>query len=221
MLQTLRCCAVAVLVALPAGAAAQSFEGRITATMAGNEVVIFSKGGKSRMEMSASGMPMTMIMDYQGGAIVTLMPGQRMFMRMDVKQIERAMRSASDTAGPPKYTRTGRRETIAGVGCEHILFEAKQGKQMDVCAAQGMGFFGGGGGMGSRGPGVPAGYEQMMREFKDGFFPLKMEMIEGTKRTQIMLVKTVERQRVDAAQFEVPAGFTEMKMPAVPPGGRP
>lgn len=225
MLHSIRCSAVAVLVALPAGAAAQTFEGRITAEMSGNEVVIFTKDGKSRMEMSASGIPMAMIMDYQGGAILTLMPAQRMYMRMDMKQMERTMRSmtqSTDSAGTPKYTRTGKRETIAGISCEHILFEPKDGKQMDVCAAKGMGFFGGGGGMGRRGgPGLPAGYEQLMREFKDGFFPLKMEMIEGTKRTQIMVVKTVERQRVDAAQFAVPAGFSEMQVPTLPGGGRP
>ena len=229
MFRSIRCSAVAVLVALPAGGVAAqstpaSFEGRITAEMSDNQVVILSKNGKSRMEMSASGVPMAMIMDYDAGAILTLMPAQRMYMRMDLKQMEQTMRSmtqTTETAGPPKYTRTGRRETIAGVSCEHFLFEAKEGKQMDVCAAKGMGFFGGGGGMGRRGAGVPGGYEQMMKEFKEGFFPLRMEMIEGTTRTQFMVVKTIERQQVDAGQFEVPAGFSEMKMPTTPGGPRP
>lgn len=228
MLQSIRCCAVAVLVALPAGAAAQTFEGRVTADMSGTEVVIISKDGKSRVETSASGIPMTMIMDYQSGSMTTLMPAQRMYMRMDLKQMEQAMRgmgTGDATSAPPKFTRTGRRETIAGIGCEHVVFEAKDGKQMDVCAASGMGYFGAGGsgggpmGRGRGAPGIPAGYEQLMKEFRNGFFPLKMEMVEGTKRTQYMLVKQVERQRVDAAQFEIPAGYSEMKIPTVPPGG--
>lgn len=219
MLQTMRCCAVAVLVALPAGAAAQSFEGRVTAEMGGSPVVIIAKDGKSRMEMSTSGMQMTMIMDYQAGQITTLMPAQQMYMRMDMKQMEQMARSMGQTGtDAPKFTRTGKRETIAGISCEHILMELKDGKQMDVCAASGMGYFGAGGGApgGRGGPGLPAGYEQLMREFQDGFFPLRMESIEGTKRTQMMLVKSVERQRVDPALFEVPAGFQEMKMPGRP-----
>ena len=220
MLPMMRCCAVAVLVALPAGAAAQSFEGRVTAELSGSPVVIIAKDGKSRMEMSASGMQMTMIMDYQAGQITTLMPAQQMYMRTDLKQMEQIARSMGQTGTDAlKFTRTGKRETIAGISCEHILMELKDGKQMDVCAASGMGYFGAGGGapMGGRvGPGLPAGYEQLMREFKDGFFPLMMEAIEGTKRTQMMLVKAVERQRVDPALFEVPAGYQEMKMPGRP-----
>ena len=55
--------------------------------------------------------------------------------------------------------------------------------------------------------------EQLRKEFKDGFFPLKIESIEGSNRVTRMEVKTVQRQSVDGALFTVPAGFTEMKMP--------
>jgi hypothetical protein len=72
-----------------------------------------------------------------------------------------------------------------------------------------------GGGPMSRGPAMP-NYADLMREFKDGFFPLKIEMVEGTKRTPFLLVKTIEPQRVDAALLAVPEGFQEMSMPAMP-----
>jgi hypothetical protein len=59
--------------------------------------------------------------------------------------------------------------------------------------------------------------DQLMRDFKDGFFPLKIESVTSTERVVRMLVKTLEPQAVDAKLFDVPADYTEMKMPV----GRP
>ena len=228
MLRLICCATLVVLLPATPAVAAQAFEGRITAEMAGPggaamPMVILAKGGKSRMEMVAGGMPMAMIMDYAGGSITTLMMSQKMYMKMDMKQMDqqmRAMAGTPDAAAAPKYTRTGRRETIAGQSCEHVLFDSKDGKQMDICAAQGLGFFGGAGGPGGgRGAGIPGGIDQLMKDFKEGFFPLRMEMVEGTTRRQVLLVTKIERQAVDAALFTVPAGFAEMQMPAMP--GRP
>jgi len=77
------------------------------------------------------------------------------------------------------------------------------------------------GGRGAPGGGIPAGYEQLVTEFKDGFFPLRIELVEGDKRTQFLLVKKIEPQSLEASLFEPPAGFQEMKMPAMPGMGRP
>jgi hypothetical protein len=168
---------------------------------------------------------MYMLMDLEGDALTMVMPAQQMFMRTDLKQMEQQMGSSSRAPQPPpKFTRTGRTETIAGHDCEHVVFEMDGGKQLDVCAAKGLGFFGGpaGGGMmggGRGGARIPAAYQQLVKEFKEGFFPLRMEMVEGTQRTQVFLVKKIERQALDAGLFEVPAGFQEMTMPGMP--GRP
>lgn len=220
MLRILRSSLVALVVTAPA-LAAQDFEGRVTATIYGGgdrppaDVVILLKSGKSRLETSMGGMPMSMIMDYSGGTITTLMAPQKMYMKMSLQEAEAGMRGMAGAGGAsaelPTIKRTGKRETIAGVSCEHVVFEIKDGRQTDVCNATGMGFFGGGGGMG-RGAGVPAA-DQLRKEFKDGFFPLKIETISGTTRTTVMQVKTVEKQAVDAAKFTVPADYTEMKMP--------
>ena len=228
MLRLIRCSTVALTfcVGVPALAAAQEFEGRITVEMnAGPNrpavpMTILAKGGKSRMESNAGGMPVAMIMDYSAGTITTLMTAQRMYMKMDMKQMEQQMRAMAGADAPteaPKYTRTGKRETIAGTSCEHVVFDGKDGTQLDVCAAKGLGFFGGSQG-GGRGAGIP-GYDQVMKDFKDGFFPLKMEQVEGTSRRQVFIVTNVERQAVDASLFTVPAGYSEMSMPAMP--GRP
>ena len=226
MLQILRGSLVALVVTAVATpvVAAQEFEGRVTATIYGGgdrppaDVVILLKGGKSRLETSMGGMPMAMIMDYTGGTITTIMAPQKMYMKMGLKEAEAGMRGMAGAAAStelPTIKRTGKRETIAGVSCEHVMFEVKDGNQTDVCNATGMGFFGGGGGMGGgggRGAGVPAA-DQLRKEFKDGFFPLKIERVTGTTRATMMEVKTVARQAVDAALFSVPADYTEMKMP--------
>lgn len=217
---------IAILaLALPGVLAGQGFEGRITAEMtrgqgeAAAPVVILAKGGKSRMDMTAGGMQMYLIMDSDAGEMLSVMPAQKMFMRMNVKDM--AGQGQDEDAKAPKITRTSRRETIAGKTCEHILFEDENGDQMDICAARGLGFFMGGGRAGPWGgaASVPAGYEKLMQEFKDGFFPLRIEAVEQGQRTTLMLVKTVEPQKLEASLFAPPAGYQEMKMPMMP--GRP
>lgn len=221
-----RAALLAAVVALPAAGAAQTFEGRVTAQMSGGtnrpaaDVLILVKGNKTRLESTMGGMPVAMLMDYQGGAITTLMESQKMYMRMDLRQAAAQMPGGGD-AGTAKITRTGRTETIAGITCEHILFESAKG-QMDICAAKGMGFFGGGGSMGGgRSASVPADVDRLMREFSDGFFPLKMESVAGQTRTQQFVVTKIERQTLDASLFTVPADYTQMPMPMGMPPGRP
>jgi hypothetical protein len=150
-----------------------------------------------------------------------------MYMRMDMRAAAEQMGSMGHTpAAPPKITRTGKHETIAGKDCEHVLMESEKGT-VDICAAKGMGYFttpGSGGpmGRGRSGPGIPAGYDALMKEFKDGFFPLRVESVEGDKRTLVLLVKTIAPSPLDASLFVPPADFQEMKMPMGMPGmGRP
>jgi hypothetical protein len=223
-------CAAALAFAAAAPVAAQEFEGRITIQTAsdpgkpGGEMVLLAKGNRSRIEVQAQGMAMYVIMDLEDGSMTSVMPAQRMFMRMDMKQLEQSMPGMGGEAAAPKLTRTGRTETIAGYSCEHVLFESDKGDRMDICGAKGLGFFGGapGGPLArSGGARVPAGYEALTREFKDGFFPLRMEVIKGTTRQQVMLVTKIERQALEASLFAPPAGFQEMKMPAMPGAGRP
>jgi hypothetical protein len=231
----IRCFVAALMLPLasPVALTAQAFEGRVTADMQGPSgqaampVVMLVKGAKSRMEMSMGGMDMYMIMDGETKSMLSVMPSQRMYMRMDLEQAAQSMQGMGGQhtpPPPPKITRTGRHETIAGRDCEHIELASERGGTMDICAAKGMGFFTGGmgGPMGrGRGAGVPAGYEALMNEFKDGFFPLRIEVVDGTKRTQMMVVKSIEPQRVEASLFVPPADFQEMKMPGMPGMGRP
>lgn len=172
------------------------------------------KGQRVRMDMQMSGMSMSSLVDMQAGTVTSLMHQQRMYMVIDLKQ---AAAQAGQAPKMPKFTATGRRETIAGITCEHYLFGDEQ--DMDVCAAKGMGFGAPqGGGRGPRGPAaaLPVDYEKLAQQFTDGFFPLKMEHVRGSERRLVMQVKSVERKAVPDATFAMPTGYTEMKIPGMP-----
>jgi hypothetical protein len=53
--------------------------------------------------------------------------------------------------------------------------------------------------------------------FRGGFFPLRVTEIKGDKRRVVLEATKVEPKSLDASLFEVPAGFTEMKMPGMGP----
>ena len=209
----------AALLSTPAAAVAQAtFQGVVTGSFyddAGKPVADYTqsiKGQRMRMDMELRGMNVSSLYDVSGETITTLMHAQRVYMVIDLK----AAAGQTGTPKPPRITATGRTETIAGQHCEHYLLGDDQ--DMDVCAAKGMGFGApqGGGPMGRSPANVPGSYEQLARQFKDGFFPLKMEQVRDGQRRLVMQVKTVQRKAVPDATFALPAGYTEMKVPGMP-----
>jgi hypothetical protein len=225
-----------------AGRAAGDFEGVVAMTMTASkgqamDILQTVKGTRSRQEMKAGGKTIVTIMDMAAGTITTLMPEQKMYMTMNLKQMGRGLggvpggmppgaRSmpAGAPPSPPKISATGKTEVLAGRTCEHYLMgDAPQ--QFDVCAAKGMGYFGMGGGspMGGMGAsalsaGLPPGWSDTMKAFADGFFPLKMERVEGARREPVMQVTKVEAKPVEDALFVPPPDYKEMKIPGLPFG---
>ncbi len=208
-----------------------SFEGVVTsrATMAGgpaSEMKYYQKGAKVRQESSMGGQAAASIMNTATGETIVLMPAARQYMVMNLNDMARQMPPGAQR--PPdlakmKVTATGRRETIAGVPCEHYLFAdaATPGAgTTDICAAAGMGFMGSGSkGMGS----VPstAGFAraadpQLVALARRGFFPLKMTMTGPNGAAMTWQVTRIERRTLDAALFAPPAGYTKMSMPVMP-----
>jgi hypothetical protein len=122
----------------------------------------------------------------------------------------------------PKVTSTGKIETIAGVTCQHWLI----GDKMDMCLAQGLGYFGG----------VSSGIldkvqnPAMREKFKaqldanpefakfaeGGAFPLKIVNIENGQSKTIMEVTNVERKSLDDSLFTVPADYKKTEIPGIP-----
>ncbi|MHB1329257.1 MAG: DUF4412 domain-containing protein [Gemmatimonadales bacterium] len=209
------------LVSVPLSA--QQFEGTIVTQMFNRgkpamEMVSSHKGGKSRIDMQSGRESGYSILDLEAESMMMVMPSQKMYMVMAFKG--GAAESKDKPVKLPKIEATGKSETIAGHQCDHYLVTSDD-DVMDICAAKGLGFFGmagrGSGPMGrSAGPSIPLEYRQLADQFKDGFQPLKVEQVKGSTREPIMEVKSIEKKTLDAAMFEVPAGYKKMDMGGLP-----
>src|SRR4029077_3389801 len=108
---------------------------------------------------------------------------------------------------------------IAGTTCDDYVITDKQGKQMLICAAHGMGYLWGANTtaqamnrMNAMGPTAPPGYAAAMREFKEGFFPLKVsEMVNGKEEVRMLATK-LEQGTPPASVFATPPDYTEFEM---------
>jgi hypothetical protein len=218
-----RFAALSLYATLAAGPlAAQGFEGAVAYKVTGEkgkttEMVMSMKGYKMRTDLEAEGRPMTMLIDGQAQVMKMLMSQQNMYMTMDLKGMREHMQAKKHT--PPKITALGTKETIAGRSCENYQVETEDSKE-EFCNAKGLGHF-----MSPHNPmggGPSNGLTELDDEiyrsyFKDGFFPLRVTEIKGDKRRIVMEATRVEPKSFDPSFFEVPAGFTEMKMPGMGP----
>jgi hypothetical protein len=214
------------------GLAAQgAFEGVVHVRLSGQggqamEPVYYIKGGKTRVEMNANDQTVVMLMDVGSGAMTTLMPAQKMYLTMNMgTAAEQRLRGDARTDADLRFAATGQKETIAGIPCEHYsATRPKDGGQIDLCLARGMGTFlgvsipAGNGPMGSLGKmggmgSLPPGAEQFAKTFKDGAFLLKMEAKQAGRTEMTMVVTQLERKPLDASLFTPPRDYREMRMP--------
>ncbi len=213
-----------LVIALPLSAQ-RGFEGTVTYRLTGDrgpsDLTWSVKGEKARLDMSGmGGQEMFLVLDAGTGAVTSVMPAHKMYMTMDFRAMAHHPNSGEPAReSPPKVTPTGRTETVAGKTCENYLVGDKQ--DLEVCAAKGMGFFMAPQGPMGRGRGPLAalgGMEQLARDPQyaklaaEGFFPLRVTRLEGGQRTVIMEATRIEARPLDPALFEIPAGYTEMKM---------
>jgi len=237
---------LAATLAVPA-AAQGTFEGLVVGTLTTPEgkampFRYYQLGSRIRNEYTIEQQTMSTIYDGTTGDMLMMIPQQKKYMVMNMRsgsatarQLARGMsgRGGGDAAADfskMKVTATGRRETIAGITCEHYLFqntEKPDSKPMDMCGATGMGFMGMAGEAGSSMmPSTIAllrsGNPELARIARQGFFPLKMTF-SGPNGDASWTVVSIDRRRPDAALFQPPAGYTEMVVPSMPgmPGRKP
>lgn len=219
-----RTAAVSLVAALIAGPlAAQGFEGVVAYKMMGengkdHEMTMSIKGSTMRTDVAAEGHNVAMLMDGQAQTMTMLMAEQKMYMTMDLKGMRDKMQGMQHQEhSPPKITPLGTKETIAGRSCENFLVESDKTK-MEFCNAKGLGNYMSPQSPMGRGPsnGLTELNDQLYRSyFKDGFFPLRVTTLEDGKRRVVMEATRVEPKSLDASLFQIPAGFTEMKMPGM------
>ena len=130
---------------------------------------------------------------------------------------------AQPTAPPPKVTKTGKKDTVAGIKCEEWeISDATNGKKADMCIAdQGASWF--------HLPmtGIPTEHA-WAAEIMDGkHFPLRFIGFEkdGSEDARVEVTR-IDKKAMAAPQFEVPAGYkvvdlAEMMKGLGGPGGMP
>jgi hypothetical protein len=217
------------VIALPLTAAAQKpFEGSVTYRVqaAGQAMTMTHhvKGEDVRMDMETMGQSVSVITDLNASRQIMVMHGMRQY--MDAGAMQRRMGSMRGGAGAAtdagvsiadlNITATGRKDRIAGHDCEYYSFTSS-GSQVEICAAKGLGwYFAPAGTPGGRGAGQPipglsnAQRAQWQSIYADGFFPLKIST--GNAGELTMEVTEITRRTLDSSMFQLPAGYTEMRI---------
>jgi hypothetical protein len=157
--------------------------------------------------MGGRGGGMAMLHDATKGTTYMVMPAQKMYMDM-TNAADRAAPSVERKAAAASIKMTGKKETIAGVECEHVLITGDDGEH-DACIAKGMGTFTMmSNPMGGRGAAPPGWAEKLGKDA----FPLKVQKVGGELDFE---VTKIERKSLDASLFTVPGDFQKLDM-----GGR-
>src|SRR5690606_40353697 len=120
--------------------AQKQFEGRIVMQMgtgkeASGPTEMLIKGTRARMNMSAEGQMVSMIIDHEASKMTMIMPGARMYMVQPLPDMDDSGESSSNV------TRTGRKDVVAGHQCEIILVKGEESGTAEVCGATDMGNF--------------------------------------------------------------------------------
>jgi hypothetical protein len=206
--------AVAIFLGAPGASAQTNFEGVIAydVTMAGMNMQITQmvKGTMIRQEMQGPMGQMVNLTDTESGVLTTLMPAQKMYMRMDLKAMAQQMGqdAKAQQPKPEDFKSTGEKETIAGQSCEHYSY-TQESMTLDVCIAQGLGFVPLMSAGMNQGAGQAADVAEWKKRFPNGFLPLEMNMT-GQGQTMTMRATSVEKKSLGADLFKVPDGYTPM-----------
>ncbi|WP_291273209.1 DUF4412 domain-containing protein [Gemmatimonas sp.] len=191
---------------------AQTFEGSITMRMgsrgpqgAMSQVVEYLvRGGKMRVTMGGPMGGAAMIVSPTEKKLYMLLAAQNSYMEMSLPDsaADRA-RTAAAGADSVTVTRTGRREQVAGLTCEHVLVSSR-GAATDLCLTRELGRFVNP--MASLQGGALAPWQRQL----GAEFPLKVTMADGSVPLE---VTKVERKRLSNDLFAVPNSYTKVTMP--------
>lgn len=216
----------------------EAFEGEVTAkTFIGDKTMetrYAIKGTRNRIEAhfpqdgARAGLMQSSVtlMDLSSGTTTMLFPQTKTYMTMNWGKMAEELTKGvgkDHTTDFPKVASTGKTETIAGITCEHWLFDDK----MDMCMAKGLGYFGGGGSGGildklknlALRDKLKAQFDanpEFAKFAEGGAFPLKMAQVENGQSKTIMEVTGVERKSLSDSLFTVPADYKKTEIPGMP-----
>jgi Domain of unknown function (DUF4412) len=158
------------------------------------------KGEKARLDMTVQGMNTYTLFDAGTKTMDMVMPTRQMYFE---RAIQNAHARADSAADKTRFTRTGRKEPIAGYECEHATITSANGPTTDVCLAKGLGaFVQMGGGTRERNDAMGGGWEDAVGKT----FPLKVQKGDHV----VMEATRVEKEILDPSLFAVPDGYQKM-----------
>jgi Domain of unknown function (DUF4412) len=206
-------------------AAAQGFDGTLTYqihTESGKTMtmVTMSKGNKLRLEMSDPENPMrsgAFVIDNDAHTRMMIMNGQKKYIVMP-ESMTNMMGKGATAANTPTFTftKTGRTETVAGVSCDVIHGTGTnngKAEEADICVAKGVGF---NPGMFSSmaGQNPAPGLAALHDAIGAGNGVLKFSSTKEGKPDATMEVTKIDRSSPSSDEFNPPAGYTAVQIPA-------
>ncbi len=209
-------CGLVLLGCLERGQADWVIVQRVEGTMQSGPMTVHIKDGKSRMDIAAQ---LSTLTDGATGDVVTLMHGQKSYMKIPADRtralLERMQSLKPDPgASAPKLLPAGRKESVDGRECE-VFTWAGPGvaatywvakdypKAADLAAAMEKNLSAGLAGLAGGLTPKPSDFPGMV---------IRAELtINGQKVTTHLV--SAEEKPVDAALFEVPAGYKELPSP--------
>jgi len=162
-------------------------------------------GGKTWGLLSTAEKKATLVIEAQKKAIV-----------FDLnKMIEKAKASATPPAlggtatppkDPPKVTKTGKTEQVAGYECENWDIVGNDGSKATACIAnEGASWFS------FPLTGIPTEHAWMMEVFDGNHFPLRFVGFDKTGAEQVRVeITKIEKKTLPPEHFQVPADFQTM-----------
>jgi hypothetical protein len=198
------------------------FEGVISMKVRGNEaaepmpVKAMIRSGVTRVETATPMGQMAMVADVAKGRAIMIMDDQQAYMEQALPNPAQAAERMKAAGREPVVTKTDRKETIAGHSCDHYTVKVDT-VSFDACLASGIAAFPSmQGGMGGR----RGGGTGWLAAVGDGtMFPLRITRVGSA--TALVEVTSIEKKKLDAGLFSVPAGYQKRERPQGQGGGRP
>ncbi len=203
---------------LPVALHAQGFEGAITMRMAQPrngpvlpELEFLSRGGNVRVNVMSPAGSLVILGLGSEKKTYMIIESQRSYTEISVADVVESSVPENVTL---KMTKTGKKETIAGYECEHVLMASTSSAQvtgpaMDVCMTRALGAYVNP--LSSMAGGRANGWQKQLTA--DGGFPLKVTRADGTVELE---VTKIEKRRISDSQFRIPADFNKVDMPRRP-----
>ncbi|HEY4130855.1 MAG TPA: DUF4412 domain-containing protein, partial [Gemmatimonadaceae bacterium] len=188
------------------------FEGTITMHMnsqrgTGEDMVWSIKNNRARMDINSGRAVMYML--RQGDKATIVMPQQKMYVEQSIPAtLAQATKNGSVKTGDVEVT--GKKETIAGYECEHVITTDEQGGKYDVCLAKGLGTFMMPSNPMGRGASDNGPMAAIMRKLDGATFPLRVQKV-GSAAPELEVTK-IDKKSLDDSMFSVPTDFKKFDM---------